>query len=93
MALLEALALGNAIVASAVGGIPEVLEDQGSLVPPRDVPALTRACLAAAPAGGDGARDGVTSRSRQIADLAHTMCAETYGLYRSLAGRNGRVGG
>ena len=49
MALLEAMAAGCAVVASAVGGIPEVVDDgfSGMLVPPRDVPALTDAlrCL------------------------------------------------
>jgi len=42
MALLEAMALGCPVVASRVGGVPEVLEDtvQGRLVPAQDVLAL-----------------------------------------------------
>lgn len=43
--LLEAMRLGLPIVATNVGGIPEVVEDgrQGILIPPRDPAALARA--------------------------------------------------
>ncbi|MCI0530097.1 MAG: glycosyltransferase family 4 protein [Nitrospira sp.] len=42
--LLEAMAMGKPIVATTVGGIPEIVEDQvtGFLVPPRDSSALAQ---------------------------------------------------
>jgi glycosyltransferase involved in cell wall biosynthesis len=47
LALLEAMAAGRACIASAVGGIPELLPTgTGTLVPPGDVSALTRAMSA-----------------------------------------------
>lgn len=45
MALLEAMAAGCPVIATAVGGVPEVVRDgrDGMLVPPRDPVALARA--------------------------------------------------
>lgn len=45
MAMLEAMAAGKAVVVTAVGGIPEVVNDHDNalLVPPRDVAALITA--------------------------------------------------
>jgi len=48
LVLIEAMALGIPIVSTAVGGIPELVDDgeTGLLVPPRDPAALGEALLA-----------------------------------------------
>ena len=45
LAILEAMALRRPVVATAVGGVPEMIEHErsGLLVPPHDVPALAQA--------------------------------------------------
>ena len=45
--LVEAMAMGKAIVATHSGGVPEIITDSstGLLVPPRDVPALAEALM------------------------------------------------
>ncbi len=43
MSLIEAVAADRPVVGSAVGGIPELVGDNGILVPPDDPPALRRA--------------------------------------------------
>jgi glycosyltransferase involved in cell wall biosynthesis len=49
LAVLEAMAIGTPVIASAVNGVPEALEHEvtGFLVPPADADALARAILAA----------------------------------------------
>jgi len=66
LALLEGMALGRPIVASAVGGIPEMLEDgvSGCLVPPGDAPALAAAIAALLRDPVRRARVGTAARER-----------------------------
>ncbi len=47
MALLEAMALGRPVVATAVGGVPEIVthRSNGLLIDPGDEVALATACL------------------------------------------------
>jgi glycosyltransferase involved in cell wall biosynthesis len=47
VSLIEALAAGRAVVATRVGGVPDVVRDgaTGFLVPPRDPDAFAAACV------------------------------------------------
>jgi len=58
LSLLEAMAAGRAVVASRVGGIPEIVDDgvTGVLVPPRDATALAAAILGLLADGGSRRR-------------------------------------
>jgi glycosyltransferase involved in cell wall biosynthesis len=87
---LEAMACGSAVVASAVGGIPEIVTDlsDGLLVPPTRPDALAGAAIQILTDGGlrrrlgSQARATVTGRfSRQV------VCARTADAYRSLVSR------
>lgn len=75
--LLQALAVGTPVVASAVGGSGEVVRDgeTGCLVPPADAPALARAILALL-------RD--RARARAMARAGQTLVAERYSLDASM---------
>jgi glycosyltransferase involved in cell wall biosynthesis len=70
LALLEAMACGTPVIASDVGGMPEIVTDgeYGRIVPPRDVAALRDALEEIVDAGpgwqkmSDAALDAVSSR-------------------------------
>jgi phenylacetate-CoA ligase len=87
LALLEAMAAGKAIVASAVGAIPEALApDAGLLVPPRNVDALAAALdqLLANPVAGAA----MGARARHVVAARYDsgqVGATLAGLYRELA--------
>ncbi|MEP7022948.1 MAG: glycogen synthase [Actinomycetota bacterium] len=85
---LEAMACGTAVVASRVGGIPEVVADgeTGLLVPPDDPAALAAALnsLVSDPARAEAL--GLNGRARAVAEFDWASIAEqTAGLYAELA--------
>jgi len=73
MVVLEAMAGGTPVVASAVGGIPEVIEDgvTGWLVPPEDPASLAQALITAL---------GDSDRRRRICDAARARVAASYSI-------------
>ncbi|HEY6947257.1 MAG TPA: glycosyltransferase family 4 protein [Gemmatimonadales bacterium] len=80
LALLEAMFAGKAIVASAVGGIPEAIvpERDGLLVPPRDPPTLA-AALARVIASPDlRAALGRAARERAVSGFSVAHMADDY---------------
>jgi glycosyltransferase involved in cell wall biosynthesis len=88
-ALLEAMAAGLPVLATDVGGSPEVVGDAGVLVPPRSPAALATA-LAGLVADGDGRqRLGAAARER-IADrfTVEHMSARLGEVYDAVLGRS-----
>ncbi len=86
---LEAMACGTAVVASRVGGIPEVVEDgqTGLLVPPDDPAALAQAIGALVADPARAARMGQAGRQRAMSEFSWNGIAEqTAALYAELAG-------
>jgi starch synthase len=87
---LEAMACGCAVVASAVGGIPEVVADgvTGLLVPPGDEAALAAAVNSLIRDPGRAAEFGARGRDRAVAEFSwDKVAAQTADLYGRLAGR------
>ncbi len=87
---LEAMACGAAVVASNVGGIPEVVADgvTGLIVPPRDEAALAAAVNALVREPDRAASLGARGRERAMAEFSWArVAAETADLYARLAGR------
>jgi glycosyltransferase involved in cell wall biosynthesis len=93
VALLEALAHGKAVVATSVGGIPDIMSDgvDGVLVPPDDPDALARALaeLAADPARRSRLAQAARARAER---LSHDSVYDRLdALYSELAGAGGRM--
>ena len=84
---LEAMACATPVVASRVGGIPEVVDDgrTGLLVDPGDEPALAASVNALLADPSRAAAMGAAGRERAVAEFSWTTIAErTVELYRSL---------
>jgi len=84
---LEAMACGTAVVASAVGGIPEVVADEfnGLLVPPEDEPALAAAINSLVRDPAKAAEYGARGRARAVTEFSWDRIAtQTAQLYAQL---------
>jgi starch synthase len=84
---LEAMACGAAVVASRVGGIPEVVDDgeTGLLVPPSDPVALAAALNELLADPGRAAQLGRAGRKRAVAEFGWpAIAAQTVALYQEL---------
>ncbi|MCW2764495.1 MAG: hypothetical protein JWO11_454 [Nocardioides sp.] len=70
LAVLEAFALGVPVVATNLGGLPELVDDTtGWVVPPDDVPALRGALREALGSAVESRRRGLAAR--RVAELEH----------------------
>ena len=78
MALLEAMAASRAVVASRVGGIPEIIEDtfEGFLVEPTDVENLVERCRRLIESPDVARRMGEQARKRVERDFSATAMAD-----------------
>jgi len=89
LALLEALASGLPVVACAVGGVPEIVEDgvSGTLVRPGDTAALTAALrdLGADAVRRRGMADA--ARRRSMCFSVNTMVEDYSAVLKRVAGR------
>ncbi len=85
MVALEAAERGRPVIASAVGGLPEIVDDgrTGALVPRGDVPALAAAMVDLVRDPSRAAAFGRAARERALAEFSLARCADrTDALYR-----------
>lgn len=88
-ALTEAMASGRPIVATAVNGVPDLVEPgaTGLLAPPADPAGLARAVIWLLDHPQEARRMGAQGRARVLAGFwADTMCDELDALYARLLG-------
>ena len=78
MVALEAMERGRPVIASDVGGLPEIVDDgrTGILVPPGDVEALARAIEELADDPARTAAMGRAGRARALEDFSQERCTE-----------------
>jgi glycosyltransferase involved in cell wall biosynthesis len=89
---LEAMERGRAVVASAVGGLPEIVLDRetGLLVPPGDPDALATALVSMASDPSRAAAMGAAGRRRAVSAFTQERCTQqTLELYRAALDRAG----
>ncbi|MGO9265913.1 MAG: glycosyltransferase, partial [Candidatus Binataceae bacterium] len=92
VAALEAMACGLPVVASAVGGLCEVVEDgvSGMLVTPGDAAALAGALIKLAESADDRVVMGAAARTRAVERFSMgAMARGTLEVYATLLGRRG----
>ena len=78
MVALEAMERGRAVVASAVGGLPEIVADgaTGLLVPPGDADALAGAIVALAQDPDRARALGSAGRARALSSFSQKRCTD-----------------
>jgi glycosyltransferase involved in cell wall biosynthesis len=85
MVALEAMERGRPVIASAVGGLSEIVDDgrTGLLVPPGDADALAGAILELAADRSRAAAMGAAGRARALAEFSQERCTDRIeSLYR-----------
>jgi glycosyltransferase involved in cell wall biosynthesis len=90
MVALEAAERGRPVIASAVGGLPEIVDDgrTGVLVPRADSPALAAAIVDLVRDPARAAALGQAARERALAEFSLARCADrTDSLYREALAR------
>jgi glycosyltransferase involved in cell wall biosynthesis len=93
MVALEAAERGRAVVASDVGGLPEIVDDgrTGVLVPPRDHRALAGGLVELVLDSERTAAMGRAARERALAEFSLDRCADRIdAIYRSALSRRAR---
>jgi glycosyltransferase involved in cell wall biosynthesis len=93
MVALEAMERGRPVVASAVGGLPEIVDDgrTGLVVPVSDAHGLAGAIRALAGDANRAAAFGAAGRERSLAEFSQERCTDrTAELYREALGAAGR---